>query len=81
MNIELNLSDSNAEADIKKDIAALLYDKEIYSLGKAAEFAGISKNDFMKLLREKKIDIKYSIDDIKNDLSNMSQFTLNDSGE
>jgi len=81
VNIELNLPDSNTEADIKKDIAVLLYDKEIYSLGKATEFAGISKNDFMKLLREKKINIKYSIDDIKNDLSDMSQFTLNDSGE
>ncbi|HEX5152381.1 MAG TPA: UPF0175 family protein [Parafilimonas sp.] len=81
VNIELNLPDSNAEPDIKKDIAVLLYDKEIYPLGKAAEFAGISKNDFMKLLREKKINIKYSIDDIKNDLSNLPEFALNDSGE
>jgi predicted HTH domain antitoxin len=56
----------------------LLYDKEIYSLGKAAEFAGISKNDFMKLLRDKEINVKCSIDDIKNDLSTMPQFTLKD---
>ena len=56
----------------------LLPGKKIYFLSDfhlgAPDFAA-------SLLREKKIDIKYSIDDIKNDLSNMSQFTLNDSGE
>ncbi|MEO8713123.1 MAG: UPF0175 family protein [Parafilimonas sp.] len=81
MFIELNIPDSNIEAEVKKDIAIVLYDKEIYSLGKAAEFACISKNEFMKLLRERNINIKYSIEDIKGDLNNIPQFVLNDSGE
>jgi predicted HTH domain antitoxin len=73
---KLNISENNIEAEIKKDVAIILYDKEIYSLGKAAEFAGISKNEFMKLLREKNINIKYSIKDIEDDLDNIPQLVL-----
>lgn len=79
MIIELDVSDKKVESDIRKVIAFLLYDREIYSLGKASEFASVSKTDFMKLLREKNIYIKYSIDDVKNDLSNLSQSILDDS--
>lgn len=81
MTIELNIPDNNIEADVKKEIALFLYDKEFYSLGKASELAGIPKTDFMKLLREKNINIKYSINDVKDDLSNLSQSMLNDGGQ
>ena len=81
MTIELNIQGNNTEADVKKEIALFLYDKEFYSLGKAAELAGITKDDFMQLLREKNIHIKYSINDVENDLNNLSQFVLNDSGK
>ena len=80
MTIELNTSDVNVE-NVKKEIALLLYDKEFYSLGKASELAGMSKLNFMKLLREKDINIKYSIADVQGDLKSLSQFMLNDSGK
>ena len=79
MTIELDIPDSLIETEVKKEIALFLYDKEIFSLGKASELAGVSKTDFLKLLREKNINIKYSIEDVNDDLNNLSQFTLNDS--
>ncbi|SFQ56531.1 UPF0175 family protein [Parafilimonas terrae] len=80
MLIELDIKDKASEADIRKEIALILYEKEIYSLGKAAAFAGLSKDDFMKLMKTKGIYIKYSIEDVKLDLDNL-QFVLNDSGK
>ena len=81
MTIKLNIPDNNVEADVKKEIALFLYDKEFYSLGKASELAGITKDEFMKFLRGQNVHIKYSIDDVKDDLSNLSKSILNDSGK
>jgi len=80
MSIELNIENKAVEADLKKEIALMLYDKEIFSLGKAAAFAELSKIEFMQLMKEKNIYIKYSIDDVKHDLDNL-QSVLNDSGK
>lgn len=77
MSIEIDIKDKAIEADIKKEIALMLYDKEIYSLGKAAAFAELSKFEFMKLMKEKNIYIKYSIEDVKHYLDNM-YFALKD---
>ncbi len=38
------------------------------SLGKAAEIAGVSIWRFIDILKEKKIPIKYDIDDVKNEI-------------
>jgi predicted HTH domain antitoxin len=80
MSIELNIENKAVEADIKKEIALMLYDKEIFSLGKAAAFAELSKTEFMQFMKERNVFIKYSIDDIKHDLDNI-QSALNDSGK
>ncbi len=77
MNIEVDIKDRSLEEEVRKEIGLILYDKEIYSLGKAADFAGVSKLKFMELMRMKNIHIKYSIEDVKQDLNNI-QYLMND---
>ncbi len=46
--IMLNLPDEVDEKEIKMSIAALLFDKGLFSSGQAAKFVGISKREFIE---------------------------------
>ena len=56
------------EAEIRLEIAILLYRSERYSIGKAAEFAGIGKMQMHKELAARKIPLNITIEDVKADL-------------
>ncbi len=45
-----------SEADMRLEIAILLYSKEVYSLRKSAEYAEVSWIAFGKLLKERGIE-------------------------
>ncbi len=50
--------------DLKKELAAVLYEREEVSLGRAVEISGLSRQKFKELLDEKEISRKSgSIDD------------------
>ncbi len=46
--LTLNLPDSVSEAEIKMQLASLLFEKAILSSGQAADLAGISKREFIE---------------------------------
>lgn len=57
------------EAEMRLEIAIVLYRSKRYSIGKSAEFAGISKMEMHKELAERKIPLNITIEDVKNDLA------------
>ncbi|WP_293567099.1 UPF0175 family protein [Phaeodactylibacter sp.] len=50
-------------------IAVALYQREILSLGKAADFAGLHRMAFQAALYEQKVPINYSVEDLEADLN------------
>jgi predicted HTH domain antitoxin len=46
--VTLNLPEEVNESDIRMAVAALLYDKGILSSGQAAEFAAVTKREFIE---------------------------------
>ena len=72
MSIEISdelLSRANiTEQEFKLEIAILLYQKEILSMGKAAEFSGIPKLIFQKELAKREIPVSYDYQEFQKDL-------------
>lgn len=62
---------SYSKEDVMLDIAVALYQRKIYSLAKAARFAGINRLEFQKVLSERHVPVFYDFEiDLKtlNDL-------------
>ena len=57
--------------DLLTDLACYMYDKGRLSFGKASELSGLNYLQFQKALAERKIDIKYSEQDLDTDLRNL----------
>jgi predicted HTH domain antitoxin len=57
------------EAELKKELALVLYSREVLSAGKATEMAGISRLEFEALLAERRIERPFSIEELERDLS------------
>lgn len=65
-----------SERDALVDIAIGLYKREQVSLGRAAEIANMSSPAFLYELECRKIPINYNIDDLRQDLSLLSDARL-----
>tara|TARA_R110000850_G_scaffold62650_5_gene142342 strand:+ start:809 stop:1024 length:216 start_codon:yes stop_codon:yes gene_type:complete len=46
--LTLNIPEETNEHELKMIIASVLFDKAVFSSGQAAEFAGISKREFIE---------------------------------
>lgn len=60
-------------ADLKKELALVLYQQNKISFGKARELAGLNVWAFQQLLGERNIPINYYIDDLEDDLRNLGK--------
>lgn len=60
-----------SKADLMLDIAVALYQRKIYSLAKAARFAGLNRLEFQKVLSERQVSIHY---DLQTDLETLKHF-------
>lgn len=49
------------EQDLMLDLAIALYQRKLYSLAKAARFAGMNRIEFQHVLAEKHIAIEYDL--------------------
>ena len=68
------LSKANmTEQEFKLEIAILLYQKEVFTLGKAAEFVGIPKLIFQKALAKRNIPVSYNYEEFQHDLSMLKE--------
>jgi len=59
--------------DLQMDIAFLLYDRELISLGKAAEMTGLNYLEIREELKKRGMFIKFGIDDLRKDQENISK--------
>lgn len=57
-----------SEADLKLEIAILLFQQEKITLGTASEFAEMNPMEFQRILGNCKIPIHYGIEDFQQDL-------------
>jgi predicted HTH domain antitoxin len=55
--LTLKIPDQVDEKDVKMQLAAYLYEKGIMSSGQAAEFAGISKREFIETVGQYGVSI------------------------
>ncbi|MEM9217019.1 MAG: UPF0175 family protein [Cyanobacteria bacterium P01_F01_bin.150] len=59
------------EADLKLEIAILLFQQEKITLGTASHFAGMNQLEFQRLLGSRKIPIHYDAEDLRQDLKTL----------
>lgn len=59
------------EEEMRLEIAVLLFEKELFTLGQASEFAQLSQYSFMQELGKRDISIHYDVADYKEDLKNL----------
>ncbi|HAA89172.1 MAG TPA: hypothetical protein DCE07_01085 [Peptococcaceae bacterium] len=63
-----------------KRLAATFYVDGSLSLGKAAELANVSKQEFLDFLAAHNIPLNYDLDELEEDLANVEEFLQNESG-
>ena len=57
-----------SEADLKLEIAILLFQQEKITLGTASQFASMNQLEFQRILGSRKIPIHYGVEDFRQDL-------------
>jgi predicted HTH domain antitoxin len=60
-----------SEADLKLEVAILLYKREKISAGKACEWLGINLIEFRRELGNRNLTINYDIEDFHSDLETL----------
>lgn len=70
----MKLPEKEKQRELLKLLAAKMYEKGILGIGKASELCGLSRQDFMVLLREENIALNYDDDELQRDLKNLEFF-------
>lgn len=65
----LNLPPGEAEGELRKELALALYARGVLSVGKAAEFAEMTRWAFEELLGDRRIPRHYGSDELDEDLA------------
>jgi predicted HTH domain antitoxin len=64
------------EHTLRIEVATVLYDREVLSLGLAARMAGLDRMQFQAALAERGIDLKYTAEDLRQDLDTLKKLKL-----
>ncbi|WP_151997620.1 MULTISPECIES: UPF0175 family protein [unclassified Imperialibacter] len=62
-----------SEEQFKLELAIFLFQREVFTLGKASAFAGIHSFQLQKILSERKISIHYGEDDLEKDIQTIKR--------
>jgi len=73
---ELLLSLGMSEAEIRLELAFLLFERGRCSLARASRFAGVSRLRFQKLLADRGIPIHYGTEEFRQDLKHLNEVGL-----
>lgn len=65
----LDLPAGEVEGELRKELAVGLYARGALSVGKAAEFAGMTRRAFEELLGERQVPRHYGQDELDEDLA------------
>lgn len=61
------------EAEMKQEIAVMLFEKEKLTLAQASRFAGMNRMSFQHLLASRQIPVHYDVEDFEQDIKNLRQ--------
>jgi predicted HTH domain antitoxin len=61
------------EAEMRQEIAVMLFQKEKLTLAQASRFAGRHRIAFQHLLASRHIPMHYGVDDFEQDIENLRQ--------
>ena len=62
------------EADLKLELAVFLFEKNIFTLGNAAEFCGLHKMEVQRVLADRNIPLHYTNEMLQQDLETNMKF-------
>lgn len=65
----LRLPTGEVEDELRRDLAVVLYARGALSVGKAAEFAGLTRREFDELLGRRRVPRQYGEDALAEDLA------------
>ena len=57
-----------SEAELKQEIAVMLFQKEKLTLGQASRLAGMNQLQFQHLLASRQIPVHYNVEDFEADI-------------
>ena len=60
-----------SEAELRWEIAVLLFEQEKITLGAASQFAGMNQLEFQQILGKRKISIHYGVEEFRQDLKTL----------
>jgi predicted HTH domain antitoxin len=61
------------EAEMRQEIAIMLFQKEKLTLAQASRFAGMHRISFQHLLASRQIPIHYGVEDFDQDIKNLQE--------
>jgi predicted HTH domain antitoxin len=61
------------EAEMKQEIAVLLFQKEKFTLAQASRFAEMNRVAFQHLLASRKIAVHYDVEDFEQDIKSLRE--------
>ena len=65
------------EAELKQEIAVMLFEKEKLTLGQASHLAGINQLQFQHLLASRQIPVHYDVEDLEADIKTLRKLGRN----
>lgn len=61
------------EAEMRQEIAILLFQKEKFTLAQASRFAGVHRVAFQHALASRQIPVHYGVDDFEQDVRHLRE--------
>jgi predicted HTH domain antitoxin len=65
-----------SEADLRREIAVMLFRDERFTLAQASSFADMERIAFQRLLAERRIPMHYDVDEFRQDLATLQEAGL-----
>jgi predicted HTH domain antitoxin len=62
-----------SEQELRLEIALALFEKNVLSFGKARKLAGLTHFEFEKLLFDRSVPSKYTVEDLNSDLATLEK--------
>jgi len=63
--------------ELRVEFAVFLFQREKFTLGQAARFAGMNSPDFQHLLGRRKIPLHYNVEDLLEDVETLEELDGN----
>ena len=65
----MHLPASDAQSEVRKEVALALYARGLLSIGKATELAGVPRSNFEAILAKRHVERPYDATELERDLA------------